>query len=158
MFTSLSIPNRSCECHCAVHSHPHTASQNNPFVLRVLLLIVDLITNRRILFVNNDLWSLVLLETVSSSIFHFPLLPVSLPNGSPLPVGRSNLVPSSISSPILTDIEQNPQLHLLPLLHNIGCGWVDVVISDPSSSFTINLPRHDLFRFYFVLIYWQAWV
>ena len=80
----------------SAQSSSHDAhSQNNPFVLRVLLLILDLIKNRRILFVNNDLWSLISLETVSSSIFHFPLLPVSLPNGSPLPVGRSNLVPSS---------------------------------------------------------------
>ena len=120
-------------------------SQNNPFVRRTLLLISDLISNKRILFVNDDLWSLVSLETVSSSIFHFPLLSVSLPNGSPLPVGRSNLVPSSISSPILTDIEQIPQLHLRPFLHNIGCGCIVICYFTCQCSFSPQFLPYKIF-------------
>ena len=70
-------------------SHHHTASTTVKTILLSsgVLLIIQGITNKRI----ESSWSLrISLETVSSSMFHSP------PSfQSPLPVGRSNLVPSS---------------------------------------------------------------
>ena len=113
-------------------SHHHTASTTVKTILLSsgVLLIIEGITNKRI----ESSWSLrISLETVSSSMFHSP------PSfQSPLPVGRTNFVPSSISSPILTDIEQIPQLQLGP------CYTILVVVTSVELFFlTTKIQRHQ---------------